>query len=88
MDEGQLIARIERNKATEIRIRLVEFGGRPFVDVRNFVDVDDGHQRVPTRKGIAIPPGLVGEVIAALTEAGAQAVGDQPENGTTHPGAT
>ena len=40
MDEGQLTARIERNKATEIRIRLVEFGGRPFGDVRTFVDGD------------------------------------------------
>ncbi len=34
------VAKIERNKATDIRMRLVEFGGRPFGDVRTFVDGD------------------------------------------------
>ena len=43
MDEEQLIARIERNKATKIRIRLVKFGGPPFGDVRIFVDGDGDH---------------------------------------------
>lgn len=45
------IATIERSKTSEIRVRLVEFGGRPFVDLRNFV-VSDAVERVPTRKGI------------------------------------
>ena len=84
MDEGQLIASIERSKSSDIRIRLVEFGGRPFVDVRNFVVVD-AVKRVPTRKGIAIPPALVGQVIEALREAEAQAVGDHTENGSVRP---
>jgi hypothetical protein len=48
MDEGQLIARIERSNTSEIRVRLVEFGERPFVDVRTFVD-GDGDDRIPTR---------------------------------------
>ncbi len=39
MDE-ELIASIERSKSSDIRVRLVEFGGRPFGDVRTFVDGD------------------------------------------------
>ena len=35
------VANIERNKATEIRIRPVEFGGRPFGDMRT-LDDDNG----------------------------------------------
>ncbi len=40
MDEGQLIVRIERSNTADIRVRLVEFGGKPFVDVRTSVDGD------------------------------------------------
>ena len=63
-----VIAKIDRGKTSEIRVRLVEFGGKPFVDVRTFVVVD-AVERVPTRKGIAIPPAPVGEVVAALEKA-------------------
>ncbi len=69
MDESKLIATIERSKTADIRIRLVEFGARPFVDVRNFVDDGNGGERIPTRKGIALPPALVGQVIEALRKA-------------------
>ena len=67
MDETT-IATIERSKTSDIRVRLVEFGGKLFVDVRTFVVVD-AVDRVPTRKGIAIPPALLDEVIEALQEA-------------------
>ena len=76
MDEGKLIARIERSKTADIRIRLVEFGGKPFVDMRTFVSIDGKDERIPTKKGVAIPPGLVGAVIDALREADREAVGD------------
>ncbi len=66
MDQGQLIATIERSKASDVRVRLVEFGGRPFVDLRTFVD-GDADERIPTKKGIA--PALVGQVIEALRKA-------------------
>ena len=68
-----MIAKVERSKASDARVRLVEFSKRPFVDLRTFVD-GNADERVPTRKGIAIPPVLVGEVIEALHqgEAGAR----------------
>ncbi len=72
--DGEIcVATIERSKTSDIRVRLVEFGGRPFVDLRTFVVVD-AVERVPTRKGIAIPPALLGEVIAALEKAAGEAV--------------
>lgn len=66
--EETTIATIERSTTSDIRVRLVEFGGKPFIDVRTFV-VADAVDRVPTRKGIAIPPAMLGEVIEALQDA-------------------
>ena len=67
--EGETcVAKIERTATSDIRVRLVEFHGKPFVDLRTFA-VFDAVERVPTRKGIAIPPALLGEVIEALQAA-------------------
>ena len=65
------IATIERSQTSDIRVRLAEFHGKMFVDVRTFV-VADAVDRAPTRKGIAIPPSLLPDVIAALQEAAAR----------------
>ena len=73
--EETTIATIERSKTSDIRVRLVEFGGKPFIDVRTFVVVD-AVDRVPTRKGIAIPPAMLDEVIEALQEAAKTARGE------------
>lgn len=66
------IAIIEKNHTQDIRVRLAEFHDKLFVDLRLFV-VADAADRVPTRKGIAIPPALLSGVIAALREAEHQA---------------
>ena len=63
------IATIPKNQTQDIHIRLCEFHGRPFVDIRLFVVADATGDRVPTRKGIAIPPALLPEVIDALRAA-------------------
>lgn len=65
------IATIPKNKTQDVRVGLVEFHDRPFVDIRVFV-VADATERVPTRKGIAIPPGLLPELIEALRAAEAE----------------
>ncbi len=67
MDET-IIARIERGKTSEIRVRLLEFHDKPYVDIRLFV-VTDAIAKAPTRKGIAVPPGLMPDVTAALQAA-------------------
>ncbi len=63
------VATIVKNQTQDIRIRLCEFHDRPFVDVRLFVVADATGDRVPTRKGMAVPPALLPEVIDALRAA-------------------
>ena len=70
---------------TEIRVRLAEFHNRTYVDVRNFVVADATGDRVPTRKGIAIAPKFLLDVIAALQEAERQAVAAGLINGSEEP---
>ena len=67
MDQ-RIIAIIEKTRTTDLRVRLVEFNGRPFIDVRVFI-VGDAVERTPTRKGVAIPPSLLRGVIEALKAA-------------------
>ena len=68
MDEANketLVATIEKGRTQDIRVRLVEFHGKTYVDIRMFV-VTDATEGVPTKKGIAVPPALLPELIAAL----------------------
>ena len=72
MDETT-IATVEKNKAEEYRVRLVEFHGKPFVDVRVYATSDATGERVPTKKGVAIHPDKLGAIIEALQQAEAVA---------------
>jgi hypothetical protein len=69
--DGQLIATFSKNARERIEIRLREYQGRPFVDVRVFYK--DGDQYKPTRKGIAIRPNLLRQVLDGLAQAEASA---------------
>ena len=63
------ISIIESSKSADVRIRFTEWHGRNYCDVRKFVTTGAAGEREPTRKGIAIPIKLLGEVIEALHEA-------------------
>ena len=67
-DNSTTIATIEKSSTQDIRVRIAEYHGKQYVDVRTFVPTD-AMERVPTRKGIAIPLAVLGEVIEALNEA-------------------
>ena len=60
-----LIAEIEKSKSETIRVRLVEFHSRQFLDVRAFYTKDDG-LLAPTKKGVAIPLDTAADVIEGL----------------------
>ncbi len=75
MDEANketLVATIEKGRTQDIRVRLAEFHDKTYVDIRTFV-VADATERVPTKKGIAVPPPRLPDLIAALQDAEAQA---------------
>jgi len=59
------IAEVSKSKTETLRIRLNEFHGRHFLDVRAFYEKDDG-ELAPTKKGVAIPLAKVADVIQAL----------------------
>ena len=63
------IAVLEKGKTQEIRIRRTHWKGRDYIDVRLFISKDATGERIPTRKGITLPPDLLPDLIDALEAA-------------------
>lgn len=66
--DEKLVKVIDKGVGGQIHVRLSRFRERDYLDIRNFYEADDGEWR-PTRKGIAVPVELYGELMAALKEA-------------------
>ena len=71
-----LIAAIEKNSLDAIRIALIEYKGKQYVDIRTYTQVDREPEPIPTKKGLTIAPALLPELIAALQQAHQQLGGD------------
>lgn len=63
-----LIGVIDKGLGGRVHVRLSRFRDRDYIDIRNFYESDDG-EWLPTRKGIAVPVELYGELLAALAAA-------------------
>lgn len=63
------IAIIRKNSIDDIRVSSREYKGHRFIDIRVFTDPDTGTDKIPTKKGIAVRPDLVPELINALQKA-------------------
>lgn len=69
------IATVPKNSREEVRIRLSEYHGKPFVDLRIFAEFgDDAQGRKPTKKGLAVSVSRIDDLIAALGRAKSEAV--------------
>lgn len=83
------IAVIPKNARQEIRVRIGEYRGSRFADVRVFVDPPSDRAplgRVPTKKGVAIPLGAIPDVVSALRKVQAiEAARQAPANQDTKP---
>ena len=66
--DEQVVKAIDKGLGGRIYVRLSRFRERDYLDIRNFYETDDGEWK-PTRKGVAIPVELYGELMAALKEA-------------------
>ena len=66
--DERLVRVIDKGPGGQIHIRLSRFRERDYLDIRNFFQTEDEEWK-PTRKGIAIPIELYGELMAALKEA-------------------
>ena len=66
--DDKTIAVIEKSRTRDIRVSLATFRGTTNVDIRIFA-VANATERVPTKKGLTVPPCRLGELINALQEA-------------------
>lgn len=80
-----IVAIIKKDNGGDVRVRIDELYGHRFVDIRHFTEVGPARARkiVATKKGIAVPPELVPQIIEALQEAMERLSGDDalPEPG-------
>ncbi len=60
-----LIGEIQKNTTEKIRVSKESYKGHDFIDVRVYYEDDNGEWR-PTKKGIAISPDKVDELINLL----------------------
>jgi len=60
-----LSVHIEKNESTHICVARSEYKGRPYIDVRTYVQNDLG-DFLPTKKGVTVSPELLPSLIAAL----------------------
>ncbi len=68
-----LVATIAKNSREEFRLRLAEYHGKHYADLRVFIG-EDADTRGPTKKGVAIGLAKIDEVIAALGRAKTEAI--------------
>jgi hypothetical protein len=67
------IAVIKKNTQDELRVTLDEFRGARLVDIRVFSTFTAANVPMPTKKGVAIGVGKIGDLIEALGKAKAEA---------------
>ena len=65
-----IIGEIQKNKSQKIIVATNEYKGRQLVDIRVHYE-DDGGEYMPTKKGIALTPDMIPEVITMLSSASA-----------------
>jgi hypothetical protein len=73
-----LICEIVKSENEHIRISTEEFKGRKYIDIRIYFENDEGQWK-PTRKGVALSPGAVDEVIEGLRQASRKLEGADTE---------
>lgn len=66
--DEQLIAVLSRSPTQQIQVRLNEFKGKRYLDLRTFYFDEDEEVYKPTRKGVSIPVELFEELKAALAK--------------------
>lgn len=71
--EPVVVAEIVKNSRETLKISLSQFHGHALADVRTYAPVTGVELLCPTKRGVSIRIEMLDELIAALTEAKAQA---------------
>ena len=69
-DEKELVHSFDKSPTEQIQVRLSEYKGKTYVDLRIYYKASDGEYR-PTKKGITLSPDLLpelGEAVRKLIE--------------------
>ncbi len=64
----QIVAVIDRGAGRQIQVRLNEFKGKRYVDLRQFYLDEEQEVYKPTQKGVSIPVEQFGELKEALAK--------------------
>ncbi|QIB35815.1 hypothetical protein [Ancylobacter pratisalsi] len=62
------VATIRKNARECLAVRLCEYEGRPYLDLR-LIDAASGPRPQFTKRGVTLRPSLIGDLIAALQAA-------------------
>jgi len=56
MSENKVLATIPRGATEEIQVKVSEYKGKKYLDLRIFYTTDNGTTWLPTKKGVAVYP--------------------------------
>jgi len=73
------IGEIKKTGVVVTKVRLTEFKGRNFLDIRDFFKPKNAVDYAPTKKGIALDVSKVTELISLIEQAEAKIVVDKKQ---------
>ncbi len=63
---SRFLVTVSKNSRERIEVRLSEYQGHEYLDVRLFWRSSDNGEWRPSKKGVTLKPALVGELIGLL----------------------
>jgi hypothetical protein len=70
----KIIGEIKKTNNVKTMVRLTEFKGRNFLDIRDFFKGKEATDFGPTKKGIALDISRIGDIISLMEQAEAYVV--------------
>jgi hypothetical protein len=80
MNEAKVIGEIQKNKREKIIVSANEFKGYKYVDLRVHYNDGESAEYKPSKKGIAIKPELVEDIIKMIQEAAKEITDSEDSN--------
>lgn len=64
----EVITKFKKNATEEVRATLDEYRGKQVIDLRVWVEPDEGKERIPTKKGLTLSVSCFPELKKAIEE--------------------
>ena len=69
MNKNTLLGVVDKNSRERIEVRAAEYEGHSYIDIRTYWRSGDEDEWRPSKKGVTLKPGLVGDLIVVLKKA-------------------